>query len=274
MTRGRRQLTARQIILQGAQVPELLQGKTVIVTGAGGGIGREAALVLARAGANVVLTDIANDRGRAAAQAIIEAGLEAAFVPADLASEAAIRGLVDEAVRLYGRLDGAFNNAGVEQCALPLHQLSLEQWERALRIDLTSVFLCIKYQVPAMLKSGGGAIVNTASSLGQVAIANAAEYVSAKHGVVGLTRAAAAEYGRQGVRVNAVLPGIVLTPMISRLVADPQFAAFFEKVKERHPIGRFGQPAEIGEAVKWLLSDAASFVNGAALTVDGGYLAV
>jgi NAD(P)-dependent dehydrogenase (short-subunit alcohol dehydrogenase family) len=171
-------------------------------------------------------------------------------------------------------LDGAFNNAGLEQCALPLHELSLDQWNRALRIDLTSVFLCVKYQVIAMLKTGGGAIVNTASSLGQVAIANAAEYITAKHGVVGLTRAAAAEYGAKGIRVNAVLPGIVLTPMISRLVADPAFSAFFDKVKERHPLGRFGQPSEIGEAVKWLLSDGASFVNGAAFAVDGGYLAI
>jgi NAD(P)-dependent dehydrogenase (short-subunit alcohol dehydrogenase family) len=255
-------------------VPGILEGKTIIVTGAGGGIGREASMVLARAGANVIVTDIATDRGRESADAIMGAGLNASFVPADLASEREVQQLVDQAVKLYGRLDGAFNNAGVEQCVLPLHQLTLEQWERAIRIDLTSVFLCIKHQVIAMLKSGGGAIVNTASSLGQVAIANAAEYISAKHGVVGLTRAAAAEYGRQGIRINAVLPGIVLTPLISRLVADPQFGTFFEKVKERHPIGRFGQPAEIGEAVKWLLSDMASFVNGTAMAVDGGYLAI
>lgn len=245
-----------------------------MVTGAGGGIGREACSVLARAGANVVVTDIAADRGRETAAAITAAGLKASFFPADLASEAQIQALVGHAVGTFGRLDGAFNNAGVEQCALPLHELTLEQWERAIRIDLTSVFLCIKHQVRAMLTSGGGAIVNTASSLGQVAIPNASEYVSAKHGVVGLTRAAAAEYARHGIRVNAVLPGIVLTPMISRLVADPQFSAFFEKVRERHPIGRFGQPHEIGEAVTWLLSDSASFVNGTALAVDGGYLAV
>jgi NAD(P)-dependent dehydrogenase (short-subunit alcohol dehydrogenase family) len=125
-----------------------------------------------------------------------------------------------------------------------------------------------------MLKSGGGSIVNTASSLGQVAIANASEYIAAKHGVVGLTRAAAAEYGAQGIRVNAVLPGIVRTPMIARLVEDARFSAFFERLKERHPIGRFGDPSEIGEAVKWLLSGASSFMNGAAMAVDGGYLAV
>jgi NAD(P)-dependent dehydrogenase (short-subunit alcohol dehydrogenase family) len=255
-------------------VPGSLQGKTIIVTGAGGGIGRETCIVLARAGANVVVTDIAADRGRETAAEVTGTGLSATFFPADLASENDIRALVSHAVTTFGRLDGAYNNAGVEQCALPLHELTLEQWERAIRIDLTSVFLCIKHQVMAMLKTGRGAIVNTASSLGQVAIPNASEYVSAKHGVVGLTRAAAAEYGRQGIRVNAVLPGIVLTPMISRLVADPQFGAFFEKVRERHPIGRFGQPSEIGEAVTWLLSDAASFVNGTALAVDGGYLAI
>ena len=252
----------------------LLQNKTIIVTGAGGGIGRDTCLVLAEAGANVVVTDVASDRGQETADAVERAGLSAKFFPADLASEAEIQRLVEYAVKTFGRLDGAFNNAGVEQCALPLHELTLQQWERAIRIDLTSVFLCIKHQVIAMLRTGGGAIVNTASSLGQVAIPNASEYVSAKHGVVGLTRAAAAEYGRQGIRVNAVLPGIVLTPMISRLVSDPQFQAFFEKVRERHPIGRFGQPREIGEAVTWLLSDAASFVNGADLAVDGGYLAI
>jgi NAD(P)-dependent dehydrogenase (short-subunit alcohol dehydrogenase family) len=252
----------------------ILQGKSYIVTGAGGGIGREASLVIAEAGANVVVTDVAADRGRDTLGAIERAGLRGSFFKADLASEIEIKALIQHAVSTCGRLDGAFNNAGLEQCALPLHELNLEQWERAMRIDLTSIFLCIKYQVIAMLKSGGGSIVNTASSLGQVAIANASEYIAAKHGVVGLTRAAAAEYGKHGIRVNAVLPGIVLTPMISRLVEDAQFSAFFDKVKERHPIGRFGQPREIGEAVKWLLSDAASFVNGAAFAVDGGYLAV
>jgi NAD(P)-dependent dehydrogenase (short-subunit alcohol dehydrogenase family) len=254
-------------------VPTTLGGKTIIVTGAGGGIGREVSLVLAHAGANVVVSDIAGDRGEEAAGAIRAAGLRSSFFRADLASERDIQALVDHAVKTFGRLDGACNNAGVEQCGLPLDELSLEQWERALRIDLTSVFLCIKHQVRAMLNTGGGAIVNTASSLGQVAIPNASEYVAAKHGVVGLTRAAAADFGRRGVRVNAVLPGIVATPMISRLEKDPRFGSFLGKAKERHAMGRFGEPREIGEAVKWLLSDSASFVNGAAMAVDGGYLA-
>jgi NAD(P)-dependent dehydrogenase (short-subunit alcohol dehydrogenase family) len=251
-----------------------LQGKTIIVTGAGGGIGRAASLVMAAAGANVVVTDIAKEAGGATVDAVRSAGGTAVFVNADLAVENEVRAIVERAVATYGRLDGAFNNAGLEQCALPLHELTTEQWERALRVDLTSVFWCIKYQVLAMMKTGGGSLVNTASSLGQVAIQNASEYITAKHGVIGLTRAAAAEYGARGIRVNAVLPGIIRTPMISRLTQDERFSTFFEKLRDRHPIGRFGEPAEIGEAVKWLLSDAASFMNGAAMAVDGGYLAI
>jgi NAD(P)-dependent dehydrogenase (short-subunit alcohol dehydrogenase family) len=250
----------------------ILEGKTVIVTGAGGGIGRAASLVLADAAAHVIVSDIADEAARATVEAIRARGGAATFVRADLSSEEDVQTLVHQAVKAKGRLDGAFNNAGLEQCAMPLHELTTAQWERAIRVDLTSVFWCIKYQVIAMLQSGGGAIVNTASSLGQVAIPNASEYISAKHGVVGLTRAAGAEYGSRKIRVNAVLPGIIRTPMIARLTEDARFSAFFDKLKDRHPIGRFGEPSEIGEAVKWLLSDGASFVNGAAIAVDGGYL--
>src|SRR5580692_3209041 len=252
----------------------ILQGKSLIVTGAGGGIGRAACQVLSAAGARVLVTDINEEAGEGTVEAVLANGGTAAFVKADLARESDVQALVAKAVSTYGRLDGAFNNAGLEQCSIPLHELTTEQWERAIRVDLTSVFWCLKYQVLAMLPTGGGAIVNTASSLGQVAIQNASEYITAKHGVVGLTRAAAAEYGAQGIRVNAVLPGIIRTPMIARLTEDARFSAFFDRLKERHPIGRFGDPSEIGEAVKWLLSGASSFMNGAAMAVDGGYLAV
>ncbi len=209
----------------------ILQGRTVVVTGAGGGIGRAASLVLAQAGANVVVSDIADEAGHATVDAVRAAGGIATFVRADLSSEEDVRRLIETAVTSYGRLDGAFNNAGLEQCAVPLHELTTAQWERALRVDLTSVFWCIKYQVIAMLAYGGGAIVNTASSLGQVAIQNASEYIAAKHGVVGLTRAAAAEYGSRGIRVNAVLPGIIRTPMIARLTEDARFSAFFRQTE-------------------------------------------
>lgn len=252
----------------------VLDGKAIIVTGAGGGIGRAACLVLAAAGARLLVTDVSSDMCEDTVKAVRDAGGEAEPHAADLASEEAIAGIVDTAVARFGRLDGAFNNAGVEQCNKPLADLSLAEWDRAIRIDLTAVFLCVKYQVRAMLGTGGGAIVNTASSLGQVGLAGASEYVAAKHGVIGLTRAAGADYGPMGIRVNAILPGITRTPMIARLSEDPQLSAVFDRLRTRHSMGRFGEPDEIGEGVKWLLSDAASFVNGAAIPVDGGYLSI
>jgi NAD(P)-dependent dehydrogenase (short-subunit alcohol dehydrogenase family) len=197
---------------------ELLQGKTIIVTGAAGGIGQATCAVLAAAGANVVMSDLGAAGAAAACQSIRDAGGEARFIAADLGSETDIESLVDQTVAAYGRLDGAFNNAGVEQCNKPLADLTLDEWSRAIRIDLTAVFLCLKYQVRAMLRSGGGAIVNTSSSLG-----------------------------------------------LSHL---------FDRLRSRHSMNRFGEPHEIGEAVAWLLSDHASFVNGAAIAVDGGYLSI
>lgn len=252
----------------------MLEGKVILVTGAAGGIGYQASRVLSAHGARLVVTDVNREGGNALLADLASAGGEAIFQPADLASEAEIEALVAKAVSHFGRLDGAFNNAGVEQKNKPLDELTLEEWDRAIRIDLTAVFLCIKYQVKAMLATGGGAIVNTASSLGQVAIPCASEYVAAKHGVVGLTRAAGADYGARGIRVNAVLPGIIKTPLIERLMGEPSFAAMKDRLIARHPMGRFGEPSEVGEAVAWLLSDAASFMNGAAVACDGGYLSI
>lgn len=251
-----------------------LDGKVIIVTGAGGGIGSATCQVLAEAGAKLIISDVAVEAGKATLAAVRAGGGTAEFVHTDLASEDAIRDLVASAVKTYGRLDGAFNNAGLEQRNKPLADLSLAEWDQAIRIDLSAVFLCLKYQIPAMLATGGGAIVNTASSLGVVAIPGACEYISAKHGVVGLTKAAGADYGAQGVRVNAILPGVTRTPMIARLSEDPQFSTMFDRLRARHSMGRFGEPREIGEGVKWLLSDSASFVNGAAIAVDGGYLSL
>lgn len=251
-----------------------LQGRTIILTGAAGGIGRASAVVLAEAGAQLVLTDISEDGGQETLNDVHLANGTGIFVKADLSSEDDIKKLLSSAIDNYGQLHGAFNNAGVEQANKAIDELSLDEWQRAINIDLTSVFLCVKYEALAMLKSGGGVIVNTASSLGQVAVPNAAEYVAAKHGVMGLTRAAAADFGSRGVRVNAILPGVIRTPMIKRLSEDPTAADMFERIVARHPIGRLGEPHEIGKALKWLLSDDASFVNGAAVPVDGGYLAI
>ena len=252
----------------------ILSGKSIIVTGAGGGIGRATCSVLAAAGARLVVSDVAESAGEETTRIVQAQGGEATFVAADLASEEAIAALVAKAVETYGRLDGAFNNAGVEQRNKPLADLTLAEWQRAIDIDLTAVFLCVKHQVRAMLETGGGSIVNTASSLGQVGLAGASEYCAAKHGVIGLTRAAGADYGPHGIRVNAVLPGITRTPMIARLSEDPQLSAIFDRLRSRHSMGRFGEPAEIGESVKWLLSDDASFMNGAAVAIDGGYLSI
>ena len=257
---------------RGWLMKKMLDGKVILVSGGGGGIGSAACAVLAEHGARLVVSDINQTAGETVAKSVCKAGGEAIYLEADLESEAAIEQLVAETLAHYGRLDGAFNNAGVEQSNIPLTELSLEQWERALRIDLTAVFLCIKHQAPAMLLSGGGAIVNTASGLAQIAIANAAEYVSAKHGVVGLTRAAAVELGGQNIRVNSVLPGIVETDLISRLAEQPEFKAFLGRSKDRHLMGRFPAPREIGEASVFLCGDEASYITGEVLRVNGGML--
>ena len=253
---------------------EMLKGLSILVTGAGGGIGSATALVFAQHGARLILTDVNAEGGEAATKAVNDAGGEAYFVPADLGSEEAIASLVKATVDRFGRIDGAFNNAAVEQSNKPLVDLSTAEWDRVIRINLSAVFLCMKYQIKAMLAQGGGAIVNTSSSLGQVGLAGACDYSSAKHGVLGLTKSAGADYGAQGVRVNAILPGITNTPMIKRLSSDPQLSAVFDGLRMRHSMNRFGEPNEIAECAAWLLSPYASFMNGAEVAVDGGYLSI
>jgi len=245
-------------------------GKVALVTGAASGIGRSTAELYAREGAKVVVSDVDEQGGRETVRLIKTAGGDALFVRADVSDPAQVEALVGKALETYGRLDFACNNAGIGGESNPTADQSIEGWQRVININLSGVFYCMKYEIPAMLRSGGGAIVNMASILGQVAFAGAPAYVAAKHGVVGLTRSAAVEYAMQGVRVNAIGPAFISTPMISALEQDK---AAYNMLVSLHPIGRLGRPEEIAELVIWLSSDKASFVTGSYYAVDGGYLA-
>ncbi len=244
-------------------------GKVAFVTGAANGIGRAAALAFAREGASVVVADVSDQSNQETARRIEELGGRALAVRCDVARAEDVKAALDEAVEAFGRLDFAFNNAGVEQKRLaPVAELEEEEWNRIMDIDLRGVFLCMKYEIPLMLKQGGGAIVNTSSGAGVIGIKGNPAYTAAKHGVIGLTRSAALDYAAQNIRVNAVCPGYIDTPMMGRFTGGtPEGRA---KVIAEEPVGRMGQPEEIAAAVVWLCSDAAAFVIGHAMVVDGG----
>ena len=242
---------------------------TYIVTGAAGGIGSAIARSLADKEKRLVLTDI-GDPGDAFIDELRELGAVVEFVVADITSPLEIERLVALATDSGAKLAGAVNCAGIEQCIRPLHEIELDVWERVMRVNLTAMFLCMKHQIMAMLKTGGGAIVNIGSLVALQAVPNASEYVASKGGVSSLTKAAALDYAKQGIRINAVLPGAIDTPMIERHADSPWMPAFLAFVEQRQALGRLGQPSEVAEAVKWLLSDAASFVTGSLMTVDGG----
>ena len=248
---------------------KMFENKVVIVTGGGSGIGQATAVLYAQGGAKVIVSDIDEKGGQETVASIKKAGGDASFVKTDVSNPEDCEALVKTTIRIYGRLDMAFNNAGIGGEMNPIADMSVEGWLKVINVNLNSVFYCMKYELPEMLKQGHGSIVNMSSILGQVAFGNSAAYVAAKHGVVGISRNAAVEYAKQGIRVNAVGPAFINTPLLS---------ALDQKMKDAlvtmHPIGRLGEAKEVAELVVWLSSDKASFVTGNYYAVDGRYLSV
>lgn len=249
---------------------QILSGKVAIVTGGGSGIGRATATLYAANGAKVVISDMDEKGGAETVKMIQDVGGDAHFIKTDVGKPAECEAMVKQTVEKYGRLDIACNNAGISGESNPVADVTVAGWDKVISINLSSVFYCMKYQIPAMLKDGGGSIVNMASILGKVGFMNSSGYVAAKHGVVGLTETAALEYSAKGVRVNAIGPGFIDTPLLEKAGMGKEEKDMLVKL---HPIGRLGKPEEIAELVLWLSSDKASFVTGAYYNVDGGYLA-
>ena len=246
------------------------ENKVALVTGGGSGIGQATVLAYAERGAKVVVADVDEDGSHETVKMVEDKGAEAIFVKTDVAKPEQAEALVAKTLDVYGRLDYVCNNAGIGGEQNPTADYSIESWQTVININLSGVFYGMKYQIPAMLKTGGGSIINMASILGQVAFATSPAYVAAKHGVVGLTKTAAVEYGQLGVRVNAVGPGFIKTPLLSALEEDQDTLNMLISL---HPIGRLGESEEVANLVIWLSSDESSFVNGAYYPVDGGYLA-
>lgn len=247
-------------------------GKVAFVTGAATGIGRATALDFARKGANVVVADVNGDEAKRTVDLIKKEKGQAVFFYTDVSDEQNVESSIAETVKVFGRLDFACNNAGIEGVSAPVADMKTSDWQRVINVNLTGIFLCMKYEIPEMLRAGGGAIVNMASILGRVGFANAAAYTSAKHGVLGLTKVAALEYASQGIRINAVCPAFIETPMLERagITSDPTVKKAMEAL---HPIGRLGRADEVAKVVTWLCSPEASFVAGESILVDGAYVA-
>ncbi|HXJ13844.1 MAG TPA: SDR family oxidoreductase [Candidatus Limnocylindrales bacterium] len=248
-----------------------LKGKVGLVTGGTSGIGRDAAILFAKAGAKVVVAGRREVEGKETVELIRGAGGEGLFVKADVSRATDVEAMVGKTVEKFGRLDVAFNNAGVEGSWIPITEQSEAEWDRTIDINLKGVWLCLKHEIRQMLKQGGGgAIVNMASVAGWIGSAGAATYCASKHGVIGLTKAAALETAKNGIRINAVCPAVIETPMGERIFGAPEMKKYAIGL---HPIGRFGKPMEVAEAVVWMCSEKASFMTGQSLVLDGGFLA-
>jgi NAD(P)-dependent dehydrogenase (short-subunit alcohol dehydrogenase family) len=248
-----------------------LEGKVGLVTGGTSGIGRETAVLFAKSGAKVVVAGRREKEGEETIELIRNAGGDSLFVKTDVSKASEVEALIQKTVERFGRLDVAFNNAGIEGVWSPIIRQSEEDWDQTIAINLKGVWLCLKCEIRQMLKQGGaGAIVNMASTMGLVGSAGAAAYSASKHGVIGLTQTAALENAKSGIRVNAVCPGFIETPMADRMFRLPGVHKY---VLSCHPIGRLGRPMEIAEAVVWMCSDRASFMTGQSLVLDGGFLA-
>jgi NAD(P)-dependent dehydrogenase (short-subunit alcohol dehydrogenase family) len=255
----------------GKPMTKELEGKVALVTGGTSGIGRDASVLFGKARANVVVAGRREPEGNETIELIRAAGGDGLFVKTDVSKAAEVEALIQKTVEKFGRLDIAFNNAGVEGVWAPIVRQSEEDWDRTIEINLKGVWLCLKYEIRQMLKQGGGgAIVNMASIIGLVGSAGVAAYSASKHGVIGLTKTAALENAKSGIRINAVCPGFTETPMSDRSLRAPAARKY---VVSCHPIGRLGKPMEIAEAVVWMCSDRASFMTGQSLVLDGGFLA-
>ena len=249
-------------------------GKVALLTGAASGIGRACARLFAEQGASIIVSDVAAEGSEETVRLIETAGGKATFIRADVSDPKEVEALISGTMEIFGRLDCAVNNAGIEGVLAPTADYPEETWNRVLDINLTGAFLCMKHEIPRMLEGGGGAIVNMASILGLVGFANAPAYTAAKHGLIGLTKVAALEYATLGIRVNALCPDFIETPMVmERGVEAGIHPEGDQQIAELHPIGRLGKSEEIAEAAVWLCSEAASFVTGHAMTADGGYVA-
>jgi NAD(P)-dependent dehydrogenase (short-subunit alcohol dehydrogenase family) len=243
----------------------MMDQKVAIVTGGSSGIGRATAIALAKQGAKVTVAARRSKEGEETVHLIKEAGSDGIFVKTDVANENDVRLLVEKTVKQYNRLDYAFNNAGIEEMTTPLVDQTSEVFDQIINVNVKGVWLSMKYEIPEMIRTGGGAIVNTSSGAGVVGYPQQPIYIASKHAVLGLTKSAALEYAKSGIRINAIAPGITETEMVERV--DKQL---IERLKSMTPIGRIGDPQEIANAVVWLLSDKGSFVLGHTLLVDGG----